>query len=268
MCSLAAQYCLDPERLKRLNRSIGHSLLSSSASQFLEELLIRRKKMMKRIEFPTPIQHSRLLGTLGPRLEWQAPQREMANKLVAHMGLPQSIANRLAARNIRTAKDALSLPEFDLMTLLGVDIKDVKEAVARISEVACPPYQTALSLLEERLMNDASGGRLPTFLTGLDDALGGGIPFGVLTELVGPSGIGKSQFCLKLSLLAALPASYGGLDGRVIYIDTESKFSSRRMIEIGRNSFPKIFHSEGMAQEMAGRIIVLRQTSLSEITER
>ncbi|PKU81224.1 DNA repair protein RAD51 like 2 [Dendrobium catenatum] len=192
----------------------------------------------------------------------------MANKLVAHMGLAQSIANRLAARNIRTAKDALSLPEFDLMTLLGVDMKDVKEAVARISEVACPPYQTALSLLEERLMNDTSGGRLPTSLTGLDDALGGGIPFGVLTELVGPSGIGKSQFCLKLSLLAALPASYGGLDGRVIYIDTESKFSSRRMIEIGRNSFPKIFHSEGMAQEMAGRIIVLRQTSLSEITER
>ncbi|KAI0497447.1 hypothetical protein KFK09_020674 [Dendrobium nobile] len=191
----------------------------------------------------------------------------MANKLVAHMGLAQSIANRLAARNIRTAKDALSLPEFDLMTLLGVDIKDVKEAVARISEVACPPYQTALSLLEERLMNDTSGSRLPTSLTGLDDALGGGIPFGVLTELVGPSGIGKSQFCLKLSLLAALPASYGGLDGRVIYIDTESKFSSRRMIEIGRNSFPKIFHSEGMAQEMAGRIIVLRQTSLSEITE-
>lgn len=30
------------------------------------------------------------------------------------------------------------------------------------------------------------------------------------------------QFCLKLSLLAALPPSYG------IYIDVESKFSSRR----------------------------------------
>lgn len=36
------------------------------------------------------------------------------------------------------------------------------------------------------------------------------------------------QFCLKLSFLAALPPSYGGLAGRVIYIDVESKFSSRR----------------------------------------
>lgn len=40
----------------------------------------------------------------------------------------------------------------------------------------------------------------------------------------------KMQFCLKLSLLASLPASYGGLDGRVIYIDVESKFSSRRYL--------------------------------------
>ena len=41
----------------------------------------------------------------------------------------------------------------------------------------------------------------------------------------------KLQFCLKLSLLASLPASYGGLDGHVIYIDVESKFSSRRYLK-------------------------------------
>ncbi|KAK1583969.1 hypothetical protein Q3G72_028735 [Acer saccharum] len=76
------------------------------------------------------------------------------------------------------------------------------------------------------------------------------------------------EFCLKLSLLASLPAHYGGLDGRVIYIDVESKFSSRRMIEIGARSFPEIFHLKGMAQEMAGRILVLWPTSLSEFTER
>ncbi|KAK1549296.1 hypothetical protein Q3G72_021975 [Acer saccharum] len=69
-------------------------------------------------------------------------------------------------------------------------------------------------------------------------------------------------------LLASLPAHYGGLDGRVIYIDVESKFSSRRMIEIGARSFPEIFHLKGMAQEMAGRILVLRPTSLSEFTKR
>ncbi|XP_072983086.1 DNA repair protein RAD51 homolog 2 isoform X1 [Typha latifolia] len=188
----------------------------------------------------------------------------MANKLICQMGLPSSMAKIFAARNITTAKDALSLPEVDLMALLGVDLDQVRSAVTRISEIACPPYQTALALMEDRVR---SGGHLPTSLRGLDEALCGGIPVGALTELVGPSGIGKTQFCLKLSLLATLPACYGGLNGRVIYIDTESKFSSRRMIEIGENSFPQIFQSEGLAQKMAGRIIVIRPTSLSDFTQ-
>ena len=43
------------------------------------------------------------------------------------------------------------------------------------------------------MQNDYLGGHLPTDLKGLDRALFGGIPFGVLTELVGPAGIGKTQ---------------------------------------------------------------------------
>ncbi|KAF8039767.1 hypothetical protein BT93_B2091 [Corymbia citriodora subsp. variegata] len=153
----------------------------------------------------------------------------MANRLISEMGLPKSIANVFAARSIKTAK--------------------------------------ALSLLEQRNRNEQLAGHLPTGLKGLDEALFGGIPFGVITELVGPAGIGKTQFCLKLSLLASLPMRHGGLDGQVIYIDMESKFSSKRLIEIGAQSFPEIFHMRGMAQEMAGRILVLRPVSLAEFTE-
>lgn len=140
-------------------------------------------------------------------------------------------------------------------------------AVALVSEAACPPCQTALALLEERVRL-GGGGRLATTLCGLDEALGGGIPMGKLTEVVGPSGIGKTQFCLKLALLAALPEYYGGLDGRVVYIDTEFKFSSRRMIEIGQKSFPQIFRQEGLVQKMAGRILVMRPTSLADFIKR
>ena len=41
--------------------------------------------------------------------------------------------------------------------------------------------------------NEHLAGHLPTRLKGLDAALCGGIPFGVITELVGPAGIGKTQ---------------------------------------------------------------------------
>ncbi|GAB4859258.1 DNA repair protein RAD51 [Ancistrocladus abbreviatus] len=192
----------------------------------------------------------------------------MANKLISEMGLPKSIANIFAARNIKTAKDALSLTAFELMELLDVGLADVICATAYISETICPPCETALSLLEQRVQNEQFSGHLPTGLSGLDKALCGGIPFGVVTELVGPAGIGKTQFCLKLALLASLPENYGGFGGHVIYIDVESKFSSRRIIEMAVRSFPDFFCYEGRVQEMAARIVVLRPASLSEFTDR
>ena len=49
--------------------------------------------------------------------------------------------------------------------------------------------------MEQRIAKEEHGGHIPTGLKGLDEALCGGFPFGVLTELVGPAGIGKTQVC-------------------------------------------------------------------------
>lgn len=59
--------------------------------------------------------------------------------------------------------------------------------------------------MEQRIQKDNNGGHLPTRLKGLDKALYGGIPFGVLTELVGPAGIGKTQVSFFLpSILSVI----------------------------------------------------------------
>lgn len=47
--------------------------------------------------------------------------------------------------------------------------------------------------MEQRAATEHLGGHLPTRLKGLDAALCGGVPFGVVTELVGPAGTGKTQ---------------------------------------------------------------------------
>ncbi|GKV01113.1 hypothetical protein SLEP1_g13696 [Rubroshorea leprosula] len=129
------------------------------------------------------------------------------------------------------------------MELLDVGLAEVRSALAHISEKVCPPFQTALSLMEQRVQNEKFSGHLPTGLEGLDTALCRGIPFGFLTELVGPPGIGKTQFCLKLSLLASLPTSYGGLNGRMIYIDVESKFSSSGILVLWPTSLSEFTQS-------------------------
>ncbi|CAA2964845.1 DNA repair RAD51 homolog 2 isoform X3, partial [Olea europaea subsp. europaea] len=89
--------------------------------------------------------------------------------------------------------DALSLTEFELMEFLDVGLVEVTLALAHISEISSPPYLTALSLLEQCIQNEYLAGYFPTRLKGLDVALCGGIPFGVVTELVGPAGTGKTQ---------------------------------------------------------------------------
>lgn len=58
-----------------------------------------------------------------------------------------------------------------------------------------------MSLLEQRNHNEYLAGHLPTGLIGLDAALCGGIPFGVVTELVGPAGIGKTQVCFETNVM-------------------------------------------------------------------
>ncbi|KAF4356460.1 hypothetical protein CsatB_007696 [Cannabis sativa] len=85
------------------------------------------------------------------------------------------------------------------MQLLDVGMAEVSSALSRISEIACPPYQTALNLMEQTVHKEDHGGHLPTGLKWLDEALCGGIPFGVLTELVGPPGIGKTQVLILIS---------------------------------------------------------------------
>jgi len=65
-----------------------------------------------------------------------------------------------------------------------------------------------------------------------DVLLNGGIELGALTELYGSAGSGKTQMCYSLAVMIQQPVSKGGLEGKVVYIDTENKFSSDRILQI------------------------------------
>jgi RecA/RadA recombinase len=72
-------------------------------------------------------------------------------------------------------------------------------------------------------------------------SVGGGVPTGSISELVGPAGAGKTQMCLTLAVAAAAPVAAGGLGGGVVFIDTEQKFSGVRLAEIARAKFPHVY---------------------------
>ena len=65
-----------------------------------------------------------------------------------------------------------------------------------------------------------------------DETPRGGILSETVLEIIGEKGTGKTQICFMLAIRAQLPIEEGGLDGEVIWIDTEGTFFASRIIEI------------------------------------
>ena len=98
--------------------------------------------------------------------------------------------------------------------------------------------------------------RCSTGAPGLDTLLGGGIETGSVTEFYGEFGKGKSQICFSSAVMATQPKEKGGLDGNVLYIDTENTYSAIRIQQIAE--------ARGFdANEVQNKIFLLRAWNVS-----
>ncbi|ERS96358.1 hypothetical protein HMPREF1624_07268 [Sporothrix schenckii ATCC 58251] len=79
-----------------------------------------------------------------------------------------------------------------------------------------------------------TGGRISTLDPTLDVALGGGFPTGVLSEVVGESGVGKTQLLLSLLVAVQLPPPRG-LGRKALYISSEAPLTTSRLTQIIRS---------------------------------
>jgi DNA repair protein RadA len=92
-------------------------------------------------------------------------------------------------------------------------------------------FSTAEDLLERRrnLLKCTTGSsRLHSFLKG-------GIETRAMTEVAGEYGSGKTQLCYTLCVTANLPFNKGGLNGNVMFIDTENTFRPERIHQDTQN---------------------------------
>ncbi|XP_078452193.1 DNA repair protein RAD51 homolog 2 isoform X2 [Lampetra planeri] len=169
----------------------------------------------------------------------------MSWKKLRRTGVPADVCERLSKHNIHTCQDFLSLSSVELLRVTGKS------------------YATALEMRDRPM-----AAFFATSLSALDRDLQGGIPCGSITEVAGPSGCGKTQFCMMLSALATLPASLGGLDGGVIYIDTESAFSAERLVEIARSRHPEHFCTDEHVIAMTNRVHVYRELTTQSVLSR
>ncbi|XP_039561009.1 DNA repair protein RAD51 homolog 2 isoform X2 [Passer montanus] len=191
----------------------------------------------------------------------------MAAKKLRRAQLSQEMCERLSRYQITTCQDFLCLSLLELMKVTGQSYYEVQKLLCKVSRACAPKMQTAYEMKLRKSVNPSSA-FLSSTLHGLDRVLHGGVPCGSLTEITSPPGCGKTQFCIMLSVLATLPVSMGGLDGAVIYIDTESAFSAERLIEIAANRFPTYYDSDEKLLCMTRSIHLYRELTCCGVLKR
>ncbi|XP_021797600.1 DNA repair protein RAD51 homolog 2 isoform X2 [Papio anubis] len=152
----------------------------------------------------------------------------MGSKKLKRVGLSQELCDRLSRHQILTCQDFLCLSPLELMKMTGLSYRGVHELLCMVSRACAPKMQT----------------------------------------ITGPPGCGKTQFCIMMSILATLPTNMGGLEGAVVYIDTESAFSAERLVEIAESRFPRYFNTEEKLLLTSSKVHLYRELTCDEVLQR
>ncbi|MES0326347.1 MAG: DNA repair and recombination protein RadA [Candidatus Bathyarchaeia archaeon] len=162
-------------------------------------------------------------------------------------GVASTTIKKLHKAGLATLEAIAVTPPREIVALtgMGVDTAIKVNTLARLK--VDPGYVSASDLLETRshMMRSRTGS------SEFDRIMGGGIETGVITELIGEFGSGKTQICYTLSVLAQRPVAEGGLGGRVCVIDTEGTFLPERIKQIAE--------ARGYdAQEILSNVLIAR----------
>lgn len=142
------------------------------------------------------------------------------------------IEKKLAKHDIIDVQQLITMPPPHVAARTGLDndscIELHKKAKAYLlkKELIPPQFQTGTELEKIDELYITTGTK------SLDKLLNCGLRLGACTEIYGEDGCGKTQFSHTMAVRVQLPVDQGGLDGKVIWIDTENTFKKNRIIQI------------------------------------
>ena len=124
---------------------------------------------------------------------------------------------------------AVAVPS-DLADATGMSLEAAKKAVEAAKQATTLEFSSASEVYEKRKVL----GRISTGAASLDEILGGGVEANGITEVYGKFASGKTQLGFQLCVNVQLPVGKGGLDGGVLFIDTEGTFRPERIEAIAK----------------------------------
>ena len=152
-------------------------------------------------------------------------------------GVGPITAKKLTDVGIHNIMDLIVRGPVELSDITGMD-KDTAEKIVNkarhqlIDEgLIVKDFQTATEIYKRR----QDIGKITTGTNCLDMLLDGGVETQALTEVYGEFGCGKTQFCHTLCVTVQKTKENGGLNGGVLYIDTENTFRPERIVTIAQS---------------------------------
>ena len=143
-------------------------------------------------------------------------------------GVGKAIAEKLREGGVETPEDLEGMSVDDLVEI-GVPKALAKKILKWFHE------NRHLNVMTGKQYKELDAKRLVLKThTRIDNLLDGGLKETYLTEAYGQFATGKTQLAHQLAVIAQLPAKMGGLEGKVMYIDTENTFSPRRIEAIAK----------------------------------
>lgn len=147
-------------------------------------------------------------------------------------GVGKSQAEKLYNAQIYSCLQLAGMPIPQLMDRTGFTKKACETLVANAKPLCdLGDVLSADSLFTTENNRDY----LSTGSNSFNELIGGGYPTKLITEIHAENGIGKTQASFTASVMCTRPKEEGGLDGDVVYIDTEGTFNAHRVAQIAES---------------------------------
>lgn len=151
-------------------------------------------------------------------------------KLQDH-GINAADIKKLKEAGLNSAMSVIYTTKKDLINVKGLSEQKVEKILEAARKITDAGFVTGVQFLKNK---HASRFHLSTGSSNVDKLLGGGIESSSITEIFGEFRCGKTQICHSLSVIAQMPKEFGGANGKVCYIDTESTFRPDRVEQIAQ----------------------------------